>query len=65
MFNGKCEAFQPSVGLSTEEVNFVQRYLDAIRSNLLFAKSVILVEGDAEEILIPILIKKVLGNKFR
>lgn len=56
-----CEVFQPSTGLNTEQIGFVQRYLDAIRSNLLFAKSVILVEGDAEEILIPILIKKVLG----
>ncbi|MBG3090671.1 ATP-dependent endonuclease [Proteus mirabilis] len=56
-----CEVFQPSVGLSDEKVGFVQRYLDAIRSNLLFARSVVLVEGDAEEILIPILMKKVLG----
>lgn len=56
-----CEVFQPSVGLSDEKVGFVQRYLDAIRSNLLFARSVVLVEGDAEEILIPILLKKVLG----
>ncbi|WP_421262835.1 AAA family ATPase [Aeromonas sp. 602200] len=59
--DGFCEVFQPSVGLSEERVGFVQRYLDAIRSNLLFAKSVVLVEGDAEEILIPILLKKVLG----
>lgn len=59
--DNNCEAFQPSVGLSDESIGFVQRYLDAIRSNLLFARSVILVEGDAEEILIPILIKKVLG----
>jgi putative ATP-dependent endonuclease of the OLD family len=35
--------------------------LDAVRSNLLFAKSVVLVEGDAEEILVPVLVKKVLG----
>jgi len=56
-----CEVFQPSVGLVDEEVGFVQRYLDAIRSNLLFARSVVLVEGDAEEILIPIILKKVLG----
>lgn len=56
-----CEVFQPSVGLADEKVGFVQRYLDAIRSNLLFAKNVVLVEGDAEEILIPILLKKVLG----
>lgn len=59
--DGACEVFQPSVGLTHEKVGFVQRYLDAIRSNLLFARSVILVEGDAEEILIPVLLKKVLG----
>ncbi len=57
----RCEAYQPSTGLSSEEIGNIQRYLDAVRSNLLFAKSVILVEGDAEEILIPILVKKVLG----
>lgn len=59
--NGACEVFQPSIGLTEPQIGFVQRYLDAIRSNLLFAKSVILVEGDAEEILIPILIKQVIG----
>lgn len=56
-----CEAYQPSTGLEPLQCRNVQRYLDAIRSNLLFAKSVILVEGDAEEILIPILIKKIIG----
>ncbi|ERW07656.1 ATP-dependent endonuclease [Pseudomonas aeruginosa] len=58
---GRCEAYQPATGLGTEEIGNIQRYLDAVRSNLLFAKSVILVEGDAEEILIPILVKNVLG----
>lgn len=57
----QCKAYQPHTGLTEEETGNVQRYLDAVRSNLLFAKSVILVEGDAEEILIPILIKKVMG----
>ena len=56
-----CEAYQPATGLSHDEIGNIQRYLDAVRSNLLFAKSVILVEGDAEEILIPILFKKILG----
>jgi putative ATP-dependent endonuclease of OLD family len=56
-----CEVYQPSTDLTHEQVHNIQRYLDAVRSNLLFAKSVVLVEGDAEEILIPILIKKVLG----
>ena len=58
---GRCDAYQPTAGLEPEVIGNIQRYLDAVRSNLLFAKSVILVEGDAEEILIPILIKKVLG----
>ena len=56
-----CEAYQPTTGLAPDVVDTVQRYLDAVRSNLLFAKSVILVEGDAEEILIPQIFKKVLG----
>lgn len=56
-----CEAYQPATGLDPSQVTSIQRYLDAVRSNLLFAKSVILVEGDAEEILIPALVKQVLG----
>lgn len=56
-----AEVYQPSTGLSTKKIRQIQRYLDAVRSNLLFAKGVILVEGDAEEILIPLLTKKVLG----
>ncbi|WP_316184782.1 ATP-dependent nuclease [Bradyrhizobium sp. SZCCHNRI1003] len=59
--DGRCEAFHPTTGLTPDQIGNIQRYLDAVRSNLLFAKSVILVEGDAEEILIPILVKKVLG----
>lgn len=56
-----AEVYQPSTGLEPENINQIQRYLDAVRTNLLFAKGVILVEGDAEEILIPIMVKKVLG----
>lgn len=55
------EVYQPASGLLPENINQIQRYLDAVRTNLLFAKGVLLVEGDAEEILIPILIKKVFG----
>lgn len=57
----RCEVYQPSTGLDAGQIRSIQRYLDAVRSNLLFAKSVILVEGDAEEILIPALVKEVLG----
>lgn len=56
-----AEVYQPSTGLNPENINQIQRYLDAVRTNLLFAKGVILVEGDAEEILIPVMVKKVLG----
>lgn len=62
---GQCgkesEVYQPANELSAPEIGNIQRYLDAIRSNLLFARSVMLVEGDAEELLIPVLVKKVFG----
>lgn len=50
--------------LNHKSVSFTRilsRYLDAKRSVLLFSKGVILVEGDGEEILIPALVKNVLG----
>lgn len=53
--------FNPSSGLGEDEIFRIERYLDAVRSNLLFAKGVILVEGDAEQILIPALIQTVFG----
>ncbi|MGJ7025667.1 ATP-dependent nuclease [Petrimonas sulfuriphila] len=56
-----AEVYQPSLGLTPENINEIQRYLDAVRTNLLFAKGVLLVEGDAEEILIPIMVKQVYG----
>lgn len=54
-------ACSPSSGLKEAEIIPVNRFLDITRCNLLFARGVILVEGDAEEILIPYLIKKVYG----
>jgi putative ATP-dependent endonuclease of OLD family len=57
----RCEVYQPATGLEPTEIRGIQRYLDAVRSNLLFAKSVVLVEGDAEEILVPAMVKEVLG----
>lgn len=59
-----AEVFQPSKNLDPELIPKIERYLDAVRSNLLFAKNVILVEGDAEEILVPILIKQVIGKSL-
>lgn len=60
---GEREAlvFHPANNLEPDEITRVERYLDAVRSNLLFAKGIILVEGDAEQILIPEMFKKVFG----
>ncbi|SHI87218.1 ATP-dependent nuclease [Clostridium intestinale] len=41
--------------LSEGDYEFLQRFLDATKANLFFAKGVIMVEGDAENILIPTL----------
>ena len=56
-----AEVYNPSRDLGELEIGKIERYLDASRTNLLFAKGVMLVEGDAELILIPELIKSVLG----
>lgn len=47
--------------LEDTEVRDLERYLDATRSNLLFARKVMLVEGPAELFLIPALLKQVKG----
>jgi len=47
--------------LDKSEVLDLQRYLDATKSNLLFARKVMLVEGPAELFLIPVLLKHVKG----
>ncbi len=52
---------QPSTGLTPQEISKLERYLDAKRGNLLFAKKVVLVEGDAEEIMIPAMFFKHFG----
>jgi putative ATP-dependent endonuclease of OLD family len=45
--------------LEPAEVHDLERYLDATRSTLLFARKVMLVEGPAELFLIPALLKQV------
>lgn len=42
-------------GLEKGDYLFLQRFLDATKSNLFFAKGIIMVEGDAENILLPII----------
>ena len=39
--------------LAKGDYKFLQRFLDSTKANLFFAKGVIMVEGDAESILVP------------
>ena len=41
-------------GLQKGDYLFLQRFLDSTKANLFFAKGIIMVEGDAENILIPV-----------
>jgi len=50
-------------GLSDDSCKFVNRWLDVTKSNLLFARGLILVEGIAEAIVVPELAKVVLKNQ--
>jgi len=43
-----------NTGLEKGDYLFLQRFLDATKTNLFFAKGVIMVEGDAENLLIPV-----------
>lgn len=63
--NGKCEVAYPGRVFSDIESDeskkdkpdskkYVQRFLDATKSNMLFAEKVIFVEGIAEQLLMPI-----------
>jgi putative ATP-dependent endonuclease of OLD family len=47
--------------IDESEISDLERYLDATKSNLLFARKVMLVEGPAELFLIPALVKEVMG----
>ena len=46
-----------NTNLTEEEVADLERYIDVNRGELLFARGVILVEGDAEKFLVPVLAK--------
>lgn len=47
--------------LSSGDYEFLERFLDSTKANLFFAKGVIMVEGDAENVLIPT-IAKIIGR---
>jgi putative ATP-dependent endonuclease of OLD family len=50
-------ALSSNTALTPSEVHDLERYLDATKSNLLFARKVMLVEGPTELFLIPALVK--------
>jgi putative ATP-dependent endonuclease of OLD family len=54
--NGKSYARSlASLGLSKREAGYLERFLDVTKSAVLFAESVILVEGIAEQLVLPAL----------
>ncbi|HOQ05767.1 MAG TPA: AAA family ATPase [Anaerohalosphaeraceae bacterium] len=44
-----------STQLSETDYHFLERFLDATKANLFFAKGILIIEGDAENILLPAL----------
>ena len=48
-----------AAGFSTQEIEDLERYLDATRAEILFARGVILVEGSSELFLVPALAAKI------
>jgi putative ATP-dependent endonuclease of OLD family len=48
-----------STKLSDDDYAFLRRFLDATKANLFFARGLMIVEGDAENILLPAIAKKI------
>lgn len=62
MMNNKALPMDEESTLCTEQdYKFLNRFLDATKANLFFAKGLLLVEGDAENLLIPT-IAKIIGR---
>ena len=51
------EIYSPINGLDNNQIKYIERYLDATRSPILFSKNIILVEGSAELIFISNILK--------
>lgn len=47
------------------DYNFLERFLDATKANLFFAKGLIMVEGDAENLLIPAIAQLIGQNLYQ
>jgi putative ATP-dependent endonuclease of OLD family len=48
--------------LTKTDYGYLQRFLDVTKANLFFAKGIILVEGWAEELILPVLARKISVN---
>jgi putative ATP-dependent endonuclease of OLD family len=56
--DGRAFPLSPEhTGLEAGDYRFLERFLDVTKANLFFAHGVIVVEGDAEAILLPVLAK--------
>ena len=63
-YGTKANRLTLSDKLDDKEIRDLERYLDATRSTLLFARMVILVEGPAEVFLLPKMIEAVRGESL-
>lgn len=52
-----------TTGLEKSDYRFLERFLDVTKANLFFARGVLIVEGDGENILIPTL-ARLIGRNF-
>lgn len=52
--DGSVAASAASIDLTDDEEDDLARYLDVTRAEMLFARGIILVEGDAEKFLLPV-----------
>ena len=58
----QARAYALSVGrteLESDDYGFLGRFLDATKANLFFARGVLVVEGDAENLLLPAIAEKI------
>lgn len=56
--NTKMFSLRPEkTNLASDDYKYLERYLDATKANLFFAKAIMIVEGPAEELLIPTIAK--------
>ena len=63
--NGRAFSMaQGKTKLKTSDYAFLERFLDATKANLFFARGVMVVEGDAENIILPT-IARLVGNDLQ